>query len=196
MNVCFVIAYLLFAPLLGGLLDGADRIISARMQRRKGPSILQPFYDLGKLFSKEMIAVNNVQFLLNLSYLVILMIAGALLFSGADLLMTLFILSTADMFLIMAASSDSSPYANMGASREMLQMMAYEPLTLLIAVGFYLAEGSFQVSDIIDAPVSTLFHIMKARITPSAPESSIQSEPPISRMRKYSTTFVTPSTRK
>lgn len=68
--------------------------------------------------------------------------------------MTLFILSTADMFLIMAASSDSSPYANMGASREMLQMMAYEPLTLLIAVGFYLTEGSFQVSAIIDAPWS------------------------------------------
>ena len=156
MNVCFVIAYLLFAPLLGGLLDGTDRIISARMQRRKGPSILQPFYDLGKLFSKELIAVNNVQFLLNLSYLVILVIAGALLFAGADLLMTLFILSTADMFLIMAASSDSSPYANMGASREMLQMMAYEPLTLLIAVGFYLTEGSFQVSAIIDAPVSAI----------------------------------------
>ena len=156
MNVCFVIAYLLFAPLLGGLLDGADRIISARMQRRKGPSILQPFYDLGKLFSKEMIAVNNVQFLLNLSYLVILMIAGCMLFAGADLLMVLFILSTADMFLIMAASSDSSPYANMGASREMLQMMAYEPLTLLIAVGFYLTTGSFQVSDIIRADTSAV----------------------------------------
>lgn len=155
-KVVFVLAYLILAPFLGALLDGVDRIISARMQRRKGPSLLQPFYDLGKLFSKEMIAVNNVQFLLNLSYLVILMIAGALLFSGADLLMTLFILSTADMFLIMAASSDSSPYANMGASREMLQMMAYEPLTLLIAVGFYLAEGSFQVSDIIDAPVSAI----------------------------------------
>ena len=156
MNVCFVIAYLLFAPLLGGLLDGTDRIISARMQRRKGPSILQPFYDLGKLFSKEMIAVNNVQFLLNLSYLVILMIAGCMLFAGADLLMVLFILSTADMFLIMAASSDSSPYANMGASREMLQMMAYEPLTLLIAVGFYLTTGSFQVSDIIRADTSAV----------------------------------------
>ena len=156
MNVCFVIAYLLFAPLLGGLLDGTDRIISARMQRRKGPSILQPFYDLGKLFSKELIAVNNVQFLLNLSYLVILMIAGCMLFAGADLLMVLFILSTADMFLIMAASSDSSPYANMGASREMLQMMAYEPLTLLIAVGFYLTTGSFQVSDIIRADTSAV----------------------------------------
>lgn len=155
-KIVFVLAYLILAPFLGALLDGVDRIISARMQRRKGPGLLQPFYDLGKLFSKEMIAVNNVQLLLNLSYLVILMIAGCMLFAGADLLMVLFILSTADMFLIMAASSDSSPYANMGANREMLQMMAYEPLTLLIAVGFYLTTGSFQVSDIIQADVSAV----------------------------------------
>lgn len=155
-KVVFVLAYLILAPFLGALLDGVDRIISARIQRRKGPGLLQPFYDLGKLFSKEMIAVNDVQFLLNLSYLVILMIAGCMLFAGADLLMVLFILSTADMFLIMAASSDSSPYANMGASREMLQMMAYEPLTLLIAVGFYLTTGSFQVSDIIRADTSAV----------------------------------------
>lgn len=155
-KIVFVLAYLILAPFLGALLDGVDRIISARMQRRKGPGLLQPFYDLGKLFSKEMIAVNDVQFLLNLSYLVILMIAGCMLFAGADLLMVLFILSTADMFLIMAASSDSSPYANMGASREMLQMMAYEPLTLLIAVGFYLTTGSFQVSDIIRADTSAV----------------------------------------
>ena len=154
--VIFVLAYLIFAPFVGALLDGIDRIISARMQRRKGPSILQPFYDLGKLVSKEMIAVNNVQLLLNLSYLVILMIAGSMLFAGADLLMVLFILSTADMFLIMAASSDSSPYANMGASREMLQMMAYEPLTLLVAVGFYLTTGSFQVSDFITREYSAV----------------------------------------
>lgn len=156
-TVIFVLAYLIFAPFLGGLLDGIDRIISARMQRRKGPGLLQPFYDLGKLFSKEMIAVNNVQLLLNLSYLVILMIAGSMLFAGADLLMVLFILSTADMFLILAASSDSSPFANMGASREMLQMMAYEPLTLLVAVGFYLTTGSFQVSDFITQEYSAVF---------------------------------------
>ena len=152
----FVLAYLILSPLIGGLLDGADRILSARMQRRKGPGILQPFYDLRKLFSKEMIAVNNVQLLLNLSYLVILVTAGSMLFAGEDLLMVLFILSTADMFLIMSASSDSSPYANMGASREMLQMMAYEPLTLLIAVGFYLTTGSFHVSDIIAADHSAI----------------------------------------
>lgn len=155
-RVVMVLAFLILGPLVGGLLDGADRIISARMQRRRGPKLLQPFYDLGKLFSKELIAVNNVQLLLNLSYLVILMIAGSMLFAGADLLMVLFILSTADMFLIMAASSDSSPYANMGASREMLQMMAYEPLTLLVAVGFYLTTGSFHVSDIVTMDYSAV----------------------------------------
>lgn len=156
MQALSVIGYLVLAPLAGGLLDGLDRIISARMQRRKGPPLLQPFYDLGKLFSKQMIAVNNVQMLLNLSYLVFLAIAGSMLFAGKDILMCLFILSTADMFLIMAASSDSSPYANLGASREMIQMMAYEPLTLLVAVGFYLSTGSFQVSDIMASPVSAV----------------------------------------
>lgn len=155
-KVIFVLAYLIFAPFLGALLDGVDRIISARMQRRKGPKLLQPFYDLGKLFSKERIGVNDVQLFLNMSYLVILMIAGSMLFTGADLLMVLFILSTADMFLIMAASSDSSPYSNMGSSREMLQMMAYEPLTLLVAVGFYLTTDSFLVSDIIHEDVSAV----------------------------------------
>lgn len=144
-----LILYLLLAPFVGALLDGVDRKITARMQGRKGPSLFQPFYDLVKLFSKQMIAVNSVQLLLNCSYLVFLAIAGGMVFFGTDILMSLFILSTADMFLILAASSDSSPYSNIGASREMLQMMSYEPMTLLIAVGFYLATGSFRVDEII-----------------------------------------------
>lgn len=156
MRVVSVVLYLLLAPFIGALLDGVDRIITARMQGRKGPPFFQPFYDLSKLFSKQMIAVNGVQLLLILSYLVFLAVAGSMLFAGADILMCLFLLSTADMFLVMAASSDSSPFATMGASREMLQMMAYEPLTLLLAVGFYLATDSFQVVDIIHMPQSSV----------------------------------------
>ena len=152
MQVVSVLAYLLLAPLAGALLDGLDRRVSARMQGRQGPPMLQPFYDLKKLFTKQMIAVNSVQMLLNLSYLVFLAVAGSLLFAGADILMCLFILSTADLFLVMAASSDSSPFSTLGAGREMIQMMAYEPLTLLMAVGFYLATGSFQVGDIVRMP--------------------------------------------
>lgn len=156
MPVVSVLAYLLLAPVVGALLDALDRRVSARMQGRQGPPLLQPFYDLKKLFSKQMIAVNSVQMLLNLSYLVFLAVAGSMLFAGADILMCLFILSTADMFLVMAASSDSSPFSTLGAGREMIQMMAYEPLTLLMAVGFYLATGSFHVGDIIRMPHSAV----------------------------------------
>ena len=156
-KVVSLLLYLCLAPFAGALLDGVDRKITARMQGRKGPKLLQPFYDLIKLFSKQMIAVNSVQLLLNLSYLAFLAIAGGILFFGSDILMSLFILSTADMFLILAACSDSSPFSNMGASREMLQMMSYEPMTLLIAVGFYLSTGSFRVEDIIASPTSAIW---------------------------------------
>lgn len=156
MDAVRVILYILLAPVIGGLLDGLDRRISARMQGRQGPPILQPFYDLSKLFSKEMIAVNNVQMLLNLSYLVFFVIAGSMLFAGADILMCLFLVSTADMFLVMAASSDSSPYSSIGANREMVQLMACEPMLLLLAVGFYLATGSFQVSEIVSGDISAI----------------------------------------
>lgn len=148
-RILSLILYLILAPFVGAFLDGIDRKITARMQGRKGPPIWQPFYDLFKLFSKQMIAVNSVQLLLNCSYLIFLAVAGGMVFFGTDILMSLFILSTADMFLILAASSDSSPYSNIGASREMMQMMSYEPMTLLIAVGFYLATGSFRVDEII-----------------------------------------------
>ena len=96
MQAVSVILYLLLAPLAGALLDGVDRKISARMQGRQGPPLLQPFYDLAKLFSKQMLAVNSVQIFLLLSYLIFLAVSGSLLFAGADILMCLFILSTAD----------------------------------------------------------------------------------------------------
>lgn len=156
MEAVGVILYLVLAPLVGALLDGIDRKVAARMQGRQGPPLLQPFYDLAKLFSKQMLAVNSVQMLLNLSYLIFLAVAGSLLFAGEDILMSMFMLSTADMFLVMGASSDSSPFSTLGAGREMIQIMAYEPMTLLLAVGFYLATGSFQVADIIRQPVSAV----------------------------------------
>ena len=60
-NVISIIAYLILAPLAGGLLAGLDRKLSARMQRRVGPPVLQPFYDVLKLFEKEKQTVTRVQ---------------------------------------------------------------------------------------------------------------------------------------
>ena len=53
MRVIFIICYVVLAPFLGGFLEGLDRKISARMQGRVGPPVLQPFYDVQKLLNKQ-----------------------------------------------------------------------------------------------------------------------------------------------
>lgn len=144
-----IVAYIIFAPILGGLTSGIDRKITARMQGRQGPPVLQPFYDVIKLLKKETVFVNHVQIFYLLTFLVFVIFTGCLFFGGFDLLLVFFALTTANMFLVLAATSAHSPYANMGANREMMQMLAYEPMVLLTAVGFYLATGTFKVREIV-----------------------------------------------
>ena len=47
------LALLIISPFIGGLLIGIDRKLTARIQNRRGPPIVQPFYDVLKLFGKE-----------------------------------------------------------------------------------------------------------------------------------------------
>ncbi|MCR4694627.1 MAG: NADH-quinone oxidoreductase subunit H [Pseudobutyrivibrio sp.] len=147
-RIIFAICYIILAPFVIGLLDGFDRKVSARMQGRKGPSVLQPFYDLKKLFEKEFLTANKAQLFMVKSYLCFILLSGVLFFAGFDLLMVVFSLSTAAMFLVLASTSTHSPYSSQGTHRELVQMMACEPMELLVAVGFYLAMGTFKVSEI------------------------------------------------
>ena len=148
--ICAVL-YLILAPFVGGLLNGVDRKVSARMQGRIGPSLWQPFHDVRKLFSKQFIIVNPAQTFLMISYLLTFIFTGCMFFYGSDILLCFFLLSTGATFLMFAACVTNSPYSNLGASRELVQMMCYEPAVLLACVGFYLATGSFNVVDIIQA---------------------------------------------
>ncbi|MCR5097436.1 MAG: NADH-quinone oxidoreductase subunit H [Lachnospiraceae bacterium] len=143
-----VVLYIVLAPIIGGLLEGIDRKISARMQRRVGPPILQPFYDVKKLFKKQVIIVSRSQTFGLIPYFFLMVLTGAMFFAGMDILMCFFVMSTAATALYFAAMVTSSPYATIGANRELIQMMAYEPAVLLTCVGFYLAEGTFNVSEI------------------------------------------------
>lgn len=146
-----IAAYILLAPFAGGLLSGIDRKITARMQGRQGPSIWQSFYDVGKLLKKETKFMNQIQIICHISFLIFVIFTGALFFGGFDLLLIFFALTTANLCLILAACTCNSPYATMGANREMMQMLAYEPMVLITAVGFYLATGSFKVKDIVES---------------------------------------------
>lgn len=152
-RVIIAVLYVLLAPFVIGLLDGFDRKISARMQGRRGPSVLQPFYDLKKLFEKEFLTANKSQLFMIYSYVFFIVLSGVIFYAGFDLLLVVFSLSTAAMFLILASTSTHSPYSSQGTHRELVQIMSCEPMELLVAVGFYLATlpSTFNVSEIISA---------------------------------------------
>lgn len=148
-NIISIVAFIILAPLVGGLLAGFDRKFSARMQGRVGPPILQPFYDVLKLLEKERITVNKLQDFYIGVFLFFIIVTGVFFFAGGDLLLVVFALTLASVFLVLAAYSANSPYAEVGAERELLQMMAYEPMVLLTAIGFYLVCGTFNVAEIL-----------------------------------------------
>lgn len=149
MNAMGALLYLLLAPLLGGLLAGLDRKISARMQRRVGPPILQPFYDFGKLWDKQPIAVNKAEGFYVFGFLLFVLLSGAFFFARGDILLVVFTLTMASVCLIIAAYATDSPYSQVGAERELVQTMAYEPMLLMAALGFYLSGGSFNIGEIM-----------------------------------------------
>jgi len=158
-SVIMAIIYLVLAPVLGGLIAGIDRRITARMQGRVGPPILQPFYDVAKLFEKEDVTVTPSQNFYILSYLVFMAVTGALFFAGEDLLLVIFAFTLAHIFIVLGAYAAFSPYSYVGAERELIALMAYEPMIILTAVGFYLVTGSFYVGDIAASQIPVILYL-------------------------------------
>lgn len=143
-----ILGTLVVAPLVGGLLMGIDRKLSARMQGRVGPPVVQPFYDLIKLFSKDALVSTKMQLVSVYLYLTSVVLSVVMLVLGQDLLVLLFVLALGSVSLILGAFSVRSPYSQLGAYRELLLLLSYEPLLALFVVGVYLATGSFMVRDI------------------------------------------------
>ena len=141
---------LLFCVVFGVLMAGIDRKLVARMQRRVGPPILQPWYDFVKCCAKETIiprCAKKAIFIgapyLGLACLIVIALFipvgsyGSAFTAGADLVVILYLLTIAGVTLIIGASSTGSPSAGVGLSREMVAMISYElPFVLvLLAVG-------------------------------------------------------------
>ncbi len=135
----------LFAVVVGLLLAGIDRKVLARMQKRVGPPIIQPTYDLLKLWGKENIipdAANRTAYLaapiVGFIALVVtglfIPISGFSAFStSADLIIILYMLTIPAVCLIVGGSASGSPFSGIGISREMVTMMAYElPLIMIL----------------------------------------------------------------
>lgn len=150
-TISTIIVTIILAPIIGGLISGIDRKITARMQNRFGPPILQPFYDVMKLFTKESIAVSNTQFLWAILFLIFNVVALIMFILKMDLLLILFILAFAVTSLILGALSTNSPYSRIGAFRELISMLAYEPILIIVVIGIYLSTNSFSISEILSS---------------------------------------------
>ena len=131
------------APFAVAYLQGVDRRITARMQNRVGPPLLQPIYDILKLLSKTKVAVNKGQLVLATMYVTMSILAFWMFLAGADLLIIFFILSAAAAFYTLAGYAVLSPYSQLGSTRELIQVIAYEPVLLLAFFGIWLVTGTF-----------------------------------------------------
>ena len=154
-----ILASLVGAPVIGGLISGMDRILTARFQARIGPPLVQPFYDLFKLLGKEKTVVNVWQAFCAYGYLAASAISVVLFLLQSDLLLILFIQSVGAVFLVVGALSSTSPYSQVGAHRELLQILSYEPLLVLVVVGFYLETGSFKIQAIFRTELPMLLKL-------------------------------------
>ncbi|HBM79943.1 MAG TPA: Ech hydrogenase subunit EchB [Clostridiaceae bacterium] len=146
---------MILSPVAGCLLKGLDRKITARLQHREGPPILQPFYDFLKLISKENIAVSKYQ---NIFVLIYFMFAAAsllMMFFQMDLLMIICVFTISNVALITAGMSTGSPYSKVGSEREIISMLCYEPVLVFFIVEMYMLTGSFRISSIdhLDKPL-------------------------------------------
>ena len=149
-NIFYFLVFpgLLFTAIVGAFLSWFDRKITARVQFRNGPPVLQPFYDFFKLLLvKETILPKNGSQILFLLAPVLAVCGAALagifillplmnISSGfrGDVLVIFYLLTIPSFSYIIGALASGNPLASVGASREMKLILSYEfPFLLLIA---------------------------------------------------------------
>lgn len=164
---------LLFVAIGGLLLAGIDRVMLAKMQRRVGPPLIQPFYDFFKLMGKETIIPHHASrgAYLAAPVIAVVSLAVTMLFipiggvaavsNSADLIVVLYLLTIPAVCMIVGGSASGSPFAGVGISREMVAMMSYELPLVMVLLAVAKKVGSLSLQAIVTyqaANGSLLFH--------------------------------------
>ena len=147
-------AILALAPLLTGIVRKAK----ARLLRRVGPPLVQPYRDLWRLFQKEVVLAQNASWLFRATpYLVfaITWVAASLVPTFAiglqfnwtgDLIAIVALLGAARFFLALAGMDVGTSFGGIGSSREMMIASLAEPAMMMIGFSLALLAGSTQLS--------------------------------------------------
>jgi formate hydrogenlyase subunit 4 len=145
---------LLTAPMLTGLI----RKIKARMLRRVGPSVIQPYRDLARLMRKEVVLAESASWLFRVipyfifaatwvaASLVPTFRTGLLFSWSADLIALIALLGSARFALALAGLDVGTSFGGIGASREVMIASLAEPAMIMIVFTLALVAGSTQLS--------------------------------------------------
>ena len=146
------------APLLTGLV----RKVKARLMRRQGPSVIQPYRDLLRLVHKDAVVAANASWLFRVAPYLVFSItwvaaalvptfASGLIFSwSADLIVIVALLGSARFLLALAGLDVGTSFGGIGSSREVMIASLAEPAMLLIVFTLALLAGSTQLSSIVE----------------------------------------------
>jgi formate hydrogenlyase subunit 4 len=149
------------------LLLGVTRKGRARLMRRRGPGLLQPYADVWKLLHKEAVIATNASWLYRAAPYVIFAAtwvaaalvptyATGLLFSwSADLIAVVALIGTGRFALALAGMDVGTSFGGIGASREMLIASLAEPAMLLVVFAVALLAGTTQLSLIAAQMIET-----------------------------------------
>ncbi|MCE8428749.1 MAG: NADH-quinone oxidoreductase subunit H [Candidatus Methanoperedens sp.] len=145
-----IIVILALSPLLSGII----KKIKAFFQIRKGPSILQPYYDLAKLLRKDSVVSENVSWIFHAAPIIsfaAVLTAGLIIpifisdmplgFAG-DLIAVVYLFALARFFTALASLDAGSSFGGMGGSREMFVASMVEPALMLSIFAIALNVGS------------------------------------------------------
>jgi formate hydrogenlyase subunit 4 len=163
MNALFDILQLLIIPLLSPLAIGLVKKLKAKFQNRRGASVLQPYRDLRKLFSKDEVISEDASWIFRATPYIVFAVTiavGALiplfdLTSVAapfgDLLTVVYLLAIGTFFMALAGIDTGSAFGGFGASREMTVSALAEGGLIFSFLVLALVAGSANLFSIADA---------------------------------------------
>jgi formate hydrogenlyase subunit 4 len=138
MGILFIAVNILVFLLLAPLFEGVIRKVTARVQSRKGPPVIQPYYDLLKLLGKQNLGPGNVVFHVA-PMLALASILGVIVFlplghqagglaKSADIITVIYLLTLGGVGVLLGALASRNTYSLIGSSREMITMIMVEPV--------------------------------------------------------------------
>jgi formate hydrogenlyase subunit 4 len=151
---------MLLVLLLSPLLTGFVRKVKARLLRRQGPPLLQPYRDLIRLMRKDVVLAESASWLFRvIPYIVfagtwvaaslVPSFRGGLLFSwSADLIAIIALIGSARFFQALAGLDVGTSFGGIGSSREVMIASLAEPAMLMIVFTLALVAGSTQLSTV------------------------------------------------